>query len=224
MEVAHLLGGLTAEEIRGLVGDSPTMLELGANDGEDTRRFLDAMPGIRLFCFEPDPRPATRWIRDIRDHRAILFTVAVGRERGLTKFHLSGGSFESTANPTGDWDKSSSIHRPTGHLTRDPRIDFSRTIHVPVMPLDEWTWETLGRFGPWPRFDFLWADVQGAEADLIVGGPKTLERTRYLYTEFYDVEQYEGQPDLAKIRRLLPDWKLLAIYEGYNALFENTRW
>ena len=218
MEVAHLLGGLTAEEIRGLVGDSPTMLELGANDGEDTRRFLDAMPGIRLFCFEPDPRPATRWIRDIRDPRVQLFTSAIAAQTGPTTLYLSGGSFPHPANPMRDWDRSSGIHPPTGHLVRDKLVTFGRTIMVAGIRLDDWM--SLGFTGT-GLVDFIWADTQGAERDIILGGRQTLRQTRYLYTEFYDVEQYQGQPNLAEICQMLPQFELLTVYSDGNGFFRN---
>jgi FkbM family methyltransferase len=224
MEVPHHPAGLSAEEIREMVGDSPLMLEIGCNDGEDTQKFLDAMPGIKLYCFEPDPRPAARWIRRITDKRAHLYTVAVGAVTGLATFHLSGGDFPSDCNPEHDWDMSSSIHQPTGHLDRDKLVTFGRTIFVQEMTLDEWCWKVLGRFGPYPRFDFLWADVQGAEGDLIRGGRITLlEHVRYFYTEYYDTPQYEGQPDLSKICALLPrQFELIGLYAG-NALFKH-RW
>jgi hypothetical protein len=45
--------------------------------------------------------------------------------------------------------------------------------------------------------DFIWADVQGAEEDLILGGLDTLrKRTKYLFTEYNNSEMYEGQINL----------------------------
>lgn len=39
---------------RGLV---PSLfIEVGANDGTDTNKLLEAFPEIEIHCFEPDPR------------------------------------------------------------------------------------------------------------------------------------------------------------------------
>lgn len=222
MEVPHHPAGLSAEEIRGMVGDSPLMLEIGCHDGMDTQRFLDAMPGIELHCFEPDPRPAARWIRQITDKRAHLYTVAVGASTGLTTLYLSGGDFPSDCNPEHDWDHSSSIRKPTGHLIRDKQVTFGREITVAETTLDEWWFRPFGDSVSCLALpvNFIWADVQGAEGDLIRGGKKVLTQTRYLYTEYYDTPQYEGQPDLSRICALLPrQFELVGLYAG-NALFK----
>jgi len=49
--VKHFGHDLSDEEIRGIAGDSPVMLEIGSHEGADTVKFLAAMPGIRLYCF-----------------------------------------------------------------------------------------------------------------------------------------------------------------------------
>ena len=59
------------------------------------------------------------------------------------------------------------------------------------------------------RIDFIWADVQGAERKMIQGGLQTLSRTEWLYTEYSDVELYEGQPSLSEILVMLPDWRVV---------------
>ena len=68
--------------------------------------------------------------------------------------------------------------------------------------------------------DFVWADIQGAEADMIRGGRATLARTRYLFTEYADEELYEGQATLSEILALLPGWRLVELWEE-DVLLEN---
>ena len=215
--------GLTAEEIRQLVGDAPIILEIGCNDGMDTERFLEAMPGAFVYCFEPDPRPAARWIRRLGNHpRAHLTTLAIGAHSGTRILHLSGGDIDSPCNPDRDWDASSSLREPTGHLDRDKQVTFGRHITVGCVGLDDWV-PTVGPLlgGP-PRPIFIWADVQGAEGELIAGGSRVLSHTAYFYTEFYDIPQYEGQPNLAEICRMLSDsFDLVGLYGSDNALFKH---
>jgi hypothetical protein len=68
--------------------------------------------------------------------------------------------------------------------------------------------------------DFIWADIHGAEGDLIVGGRDTLANTHYLYTEYSYDEWCEGQPNLAKLESMLPTFSILRRYP-MNVLFEN---
>ncbi len=68
--------------------------------------------------------------------------------------------------------------------------------------------------------DFIWADIQGAEGDLITGGKETLANTRYFYTEYSDEELYEGQPTLAQLQSMLPTFSIVRRYP-MDVLFEN---
>jgi len=87
---------------------------------------------------------------------------------------------------------------------------------VKTMPLDGWVKKEKIN-----KIDFIWADVQGAEKELIEGALKTLnEKTRYFYTEFYNEELYEGQINLKSILKKLPNFRIINIY-GDNVLLEN---
>jgi len=193
-------------------------LEIGANDGGDTQRLLDAFPATRVECFEPDPRAVRLWRAAVKSSRARLHEIAIGSKDGTTIFHTSSGS------PTGrerdfpeGWHLSGSIRRPTGHLSAHPWCEFTSTIEVPVRTLDSWAAaEDIS------EVDFIWADVQGAEIDVIQGGQATLSRTRYLYTEYCDVELYEGQQTLEKLLEQMPGWVVHTRFSG-DVLLENER-
>ncbi|MEM9975577.1 MAG: FkbM family methyltransferase [Pseudomonadota bacterium] len=187
---------ITFEQIRELVpSPAPVILEIGANDGTDTLRFLECFPRATIHCFEPDPRAAARWRDTVKDTRAHLHQIAIGAADGTATFHQSGGAHRHTQ----DWDYSGSLRAPKAHLDVHPAITFETHIEVPVRALDSWCAEHgIG------EIDFMWADVQGAERDLIAGGAKALARTAYLYTEFDNREMYEGQWRLRKIRGHLP--------------------
>lgn len=228
MEVPHHPAGLSAEEIRGMVGDSPLMLEIGCHDGSDTARFFKAMPGLRhIYCFEPDPRPRERFCRllgnTIPRDRCSLIPVAISDADGPAVFWQSDG--QPPSKPTdgewppemaAHWDASGSLLKPTDHLIYSPWVKFPSQIAVDAVRLDTWLLcnPDVG------TIDFIWADVQGAEAKIILGAPRALAQTRYLYTEFYDKPLYQGQPNLLGICTLLSGWTLLGNYRE-NALFRN---
>jgi 2-O-methyltransferase len=200
-------------ELRHLVGrDDPVIIEVGCNDGETTRQMLAVMPHARIVCFEPDPRPLARSVVKT-DKRVKLYQMAISDRRGRFPFHQSGGQIPNSKAPCkDDWDYSGSLCRPTGHLDRDKLVKFPSTIEVQTKTLD-----SMAPRGP---IDLIFADVQGAEARLILGGQATLRRTRFFYCEFYNVEQYERQPDIKGLLSFLPDFDLVAIYAD-NALFRN---
>jgi FkbM family methyltransferase len=209
-------GTLAVKEVADLVGqDDPVILEVGANCGQTTGELLDVMPRATIFAFEPDPRAAADFRLNIGD-AARLFECAVGAFDGTVLFHQSSGADEDP-DFNGDWHMSGSIRRPRSHLQAWPWVRFEQRIEVPIVTLDTWASQNAVE-----RVDFIWADVQGAESDLVQGAARLLRSTRYLYTEYSNDEWFEGQVDLAVLVRMLPGLELMRRYQ-WDALFRNTR-
>jgi len=193
----------------------PVVLECGANDGTDTNRFLARWPGAEVHCFEPEPRAAERWRANVVSDRARLHEVAIGERDGEATFHRSSGHHPDGNGP---WDQSGSLRRPTGHLERWTWVTFTETLTVATRSLDSWAADHgIG------AVDLVWADVQGAEGDLVRGGAATLARTRYLYVETSDEGLYEGQARFADLLAALPGWRVMARFPD-DALLRNPRW
>lgn len=197
--------------------DNPIILEIGTNDGQDSEDFINTFKNIQLYCFEPDPRAITRFKNRMKKYSNYkLYEMAISNSNGEIDFHLSGGS-----NPGmpwyGDWDKSSSIKKPKLHLLQHRWCSFNNTIKVETKKLDDWFKEENLE-----SIDFIWVDVQGAEKEMIEGAIETLKKTKYLYTEFDNVELYEGQPNLDTILKLLPDFKVVKFVEN-NVLLINDK-
>ncbi|MFO1537453.1 MAG: FkbM family methyltransferase [Actinomycetota bacterium] len=200
---------LDVTRVRLRMHPDPVILECGANTGTDTSRFLQRWPTARVWCFEPEPRAAERWRATITSERARLFEVAIADRDGETTFHRSSGTSPFDATDAGPWDKSGSIRRPTGHREVWPWVTFEEETTVPTRSLDSWSAEHgIG------AVDLVWADVQGAEGDLVRGGGATLARTRYLYTEFGATEYYEGQVSFDALMALLPGWEVVRRFPG----------
>jgi FkbM family methyltransferase len=98
-------------------------------------------------------------------------------------------------------------------LEKWPWVTFKSQIEVPIKRLDDWAASKSI-----VDIDFIWADVQGAESDLIAGAQDALSRTRFFYTEFSDEEWYEGQVDFEYIENQLKDFVVLHKYKN-DALF-----
>ncbi len=210
-------GYLEAWEIREMVGrDDPVILDVGANCGQTTGELLDVMPRAVIHAFEPEPRAIAEFRRNIAAPTVHLYECAVGAINGSVTFHQStGGEQEYPEYGVAGWDQSGSIRRPYRHLEVWPWVRFEGKISVPIVTLDAWA-EQHGV----TRVDFIWADVQGAESDLILGAARLLRTARYLYTEYSDEEWYEGQVTLAVLQSMLPDFDLLRRYP-MDALFRN---
>lgn len=201
-----------------------TVLEIGAADGGDTRLLRYTFPKATIFAFEPDPRNIYLIKKDGTDKLATLIEAAVGDRDGSADFQLSGG-----APPKGHplhglktWTFSSSLKKPAKHTELYPWISFDQSAKVRVTRLD-----TFARERNLGVIDFIWADVQGAEEQLVAGGQEALARTRYIYTEFNQEQLYEGQVGLEAILKLLPGgteaWEVAERFGAEDVLLKNRR-
>ena len=199
---------LTHEEIAALIKtECPVILEIGCNDGSDTRAFLRVTPHAKVYCFEPDPRAVRRFKENLGSQidKVRLFEIALSDRTGQIDFHLSSSGGDL---PDG-WDQSGSIRPPKNHLIEFPWCTFEKTISVSTCRLDDWCAEHEVS-----HVEFIWMDVQGAEGDVIVGAQNILKETKFVYTEYSNKELYEGQPTLKSLLALLPTFDVIARYPG----------
>ena len=142
-----------------------------------------------------------------------LFEIAVSDRTGQIDFHMS-----TSDDPSGEgFDQSGSIRRPKNHLIEHDWVKFEKTTTVATSRLDDWC-----AANGVSQIDFIWMDVQGAEADVIAGAPNILQKTRFLYTEYSNNELYEGQVSLRKLLALLPSFEVVTRYPG-DVLLRNRK-
>jgi 2-O-methyltransferase len=198
-----------------LARDAPLVIfEVGAHLCQDSLALREIFPKAAMFVFEPDPRNVYQIARQGLGKRFTFIDAAVGDRDGKATFHLSGG--QPPGAPPHIWTQSSSLKKPVEHLQEYPWCTFDRDATVRIVRLDTFVAERSI-----DRIDFLWADVQGAEDELIAGGQKALANTRYLYTEFSDRELYAGQISLQQILERLPGpWEVLEQF-AYDVLLVN---
>ncbi len=202
---------ITVREIKYLIGKkSPVIIEVGANIGQTTAEFLKEMPGATIYCFEPEPRAIAEFKKNINSPNVHLIEKAVGNQNGRIVFHQSSGVDEYE-----DWNQSGSIKMPKEHTKIWPKVTFKTSTEVSIIRLDDWM-ESMAI----PLVDFIWADTQGAEADLILGGLNTFSKSRFFYTEYGFQELYDGQISLEGIDGLLEGFSVSRVFD-MDALFEN---
>jgi FkbM family methyltransferase len=197
-----------------------TFVEIGVHFGEDTKKFRAMHPNAHIVGFEPDPRNVNI-IRDTGIDKICEFhPVALSDANGVQKFHMSSGkvpAFIDHQHTTYDWSSSSSLKRPTGHLSAHRWVTFPAACNVNCVRLDD-----VASLKD-KTIDFIWVDVQGAE-DLVFSGAKdTLSRTRYVYTE-YGTNLYEGQLNREQLIALFgPTWSVIHDYGGDILLRNNAQ-
>jgi FkbM family methyltransferase len=179
-------------------------LELGSHQGTDTA-WMAEIPGVTIHAFEPDPRN-----NQTPRYNVVLHRAAIADRDG------TGSLIQSRHGWGQEWTHSSSIKQPKNHLKRFP-VTFGGNVNVELIALD-----TFCRQHGIENIDFIWADIQGAEGEMIGGGLRTLAQTRYLFTEYSDDELYDKQITLAEILEMLPDFRVVELWPD-DVLLENRR-
>lgn len=200
------------------------LVELGACDGLDTEKFAAYLNRLqreyRIYAFEPVPAnyESLKRIAFRVNSQTSLGSIrcaqqAVGATDGETDFWVSG--------PVEKYRGSSSLHTPelvtAEHNWPDMTFDKTRVRCV--------TLDSIFRSEKLSYIDFIWCDTQGAEADIIRGGPTAFSQTKYFFTEYHEADLHEGTGITeARLLELLkstdPGWEVLYNYGG-EVLFVN---
>lgn len=189
------------------------IFEIGCHIGRDTEKLFNHFSNPNLYCFECDPRNIEQFKQSNIFNKVQLFELAICNHNGTSTFYQSNGHPQNhNRNNTA----SSSLYKPTGHLKQWDWVIFNNKISVNTCKLD-----TFCQNHSIDHIDFIWADTQGAEYDLILGAQNILKHTKYLYTEYSNKELYQGQKSLEFIHRALPGkWSLVHDFKS-DVLLKN---
>lgn len=190
------------------------ILEIGAHKGDSSNNIIHSLSPVKEYhAFEPDYRNFDLLKKQLANFKfAKVNFSAVGSFHGKTNFYHSGG----VNTLSDDWSASSSIKKPKLATTENPWLTFDRTSEVDIIDIDTYCISNNIH-----DIDFIWADVQGAEEDVILGASNMLKHTKFLFTEYCDFERYEEEIGKDKILQMLPGWDL--IYDlGDDIFLANT--
>ena len=162
------------EMVLPLVPEGGTCVDVGANVGFYTLHFAKRVGAEgRVHALEPDPRNAARLRGNLAlnrfESRVDVTEVAVSDRNGRATLHRSGEE-----------------HSGWGSLAAHP--GESASLEVPVTTVDSFL-DSRGI----SRVDFLKADVEGSEIELLRGAERTLRERRIgrLFIEFNGVRLAE---------------------------------
>jgi FkbM family methyltransferase len=207
------------------VQDQPFVIEFGACDGYHSNLMIDILnstrPNFIYHIFEPVPELVgqinARIGRFINSNPNLkIFNEAVGNQTGDITFYQSGGMKFENGVIADSYYGSSSLRKPKLVLEAWKDMSFTET-NCKSTTFDDY----VVREGLTNRvIDFIWADIQGAEVDLILGGQEAFKNVRYFYTEYCESELYEGEINLNKILELMPNFEVVEDYNG-DVLLKN---
>jgi FkbM family methyltransferase len=193
-------------------------VEIGMHFGTDTQEFRSMHPKARIVSFEPDPRNIEMIKKLGNDKICELYEIALSNTNEPMDFYMSSGNSKGLLNDDllteNDWSCSSSLKKPTGHLSLHKWITFPNSVKVSCCKLDDF--EPLKN----TKIDFMWVDVQGAEDLVFSCAQETLKNTHYVYTEYCNQQLYEGQLNLQGVINLFPNFKVIYDFGG-DVLLEN---
>lgn len=181
------------------------VVDLGSHHADEHYWLSGLFELARYIAVEADPRNAAvirnRFRPVMGKEQVTLIEGAIAAHNGTIKLHLCDNKADQAKG-------SSSTHQPTGHLEHFKWCTFDESVEVPAITLDKLAVDI-------PVIDLLWADLQGAERDMIAGGTEALKRVRFLMIEAESVELYEGQALKPELLALLPDFEVVEDL-GYN--------
>jgi 2-O-methyltransferase len=171
---------ISLDEIAPHIAPSPTILEAGALNGNDTLRMAKMWPTATIHAFEPVPRAFEEVKQRTNDLRRVhCYELALSDRTGTASMYVSNGS-------AGEWrPASSSLLTPRDHLSALPEVRFQETISVQTVTLDDWA------FGEGvDGIDFMWLDIQGMELPVLKASPITLGTCSAVHMEVARTELY----------------------------------
>jgi len=190
---------------------NPTILEAGAQFGEDTQWMSQMWPQGKIYSFEPSPESFAELQKVAAQlHNVTATQLALSNKKGEFSFYLAGGA--------------SSLLRPQDSFNTDYfHSDLDHPITVQVITLDEWTKNNNVN-----TIDFLWLDMEGNELNALQGASNSLKNVKLIYTEVNLQRFWNGCVMYDELKAWMENHGFMEIWSDItpnwhgNVLFINT--
>jgi FkbM family methyltransferase len=182
----------------------PVIFDAGANVGDTCAAYRRALPGSRVYAFEPFPPVFSRLADRFSSDPAVqCFPTALAASEGTRELHSHAVHYTNSlllARPAAGQHWGEDLFSPRGAVAVEcVTIDAMRS----RLNLD--------------TIDILKLDLQGAEAEALRGAELSLRerRIRLVYSELLVAEDYEGQSRLEDLFGLLgaAGYRLFGLYD-----------
>lgn len=195
-----------------------TVFDVGCNDGLDTIWFKENLSVKQLHAFEMDSRNFDRHLNKVKDRfkddpSVVINQIAIGDTVGEVKATLSTDTYWGHLD-TG----ASSIKGIASDMYRVfPWIRFDETVSVPITTLDQYCEDNGIK-----DIDLIWADIQGAEREMVLGAQRILNKTRFMVLEVHSDAIYENSfTKPQQFLEILQGWSIVSVV-GVDVLFQNN--
>lgn len=179
-----------------LLPSNPTIIEAGAQFGEDTAWMSEVWKEGTIYAFEPNP-PSYEELEKVANSRKNIFIekLALSDKIGTFNFYQAGGA--------------SSLLKPTQSFNDVYfHSDLEHPIVVETTTLDTWAKNKGVNF-----IDFLWLDMEGNELNALKGAPEMLKTVKVIYTEVNLQNFWEGCVRYPELEKWLKQNGFIKIWE-----------
>jgi FkbM family methyltransferase len=212
----HRIGKFKAEELKNFLGADPTIVEIGAFNGLDTRRFARLFPTGKIYAFEPVSALFAVAFQRLKFFKnVVLYPFACGNVFELNHINVSSGSSKG----------SSSILDPSNVAKYYRNIHFSKADRnlITTLKLDDWANAEGVK-----KVELLWLDTQGYEGLVLDGAASWALNVEAVYCEVNYEQIYIGSTLFSNLTKKLNKMGFVLIKQWDNwpqgdALFFNTK-
>jgi FkbM family methyltransferase len=176
---ASVSSTLILNNIKNLITDVHTIIDVGANQGQFALTAKRVFPAAEIYCYEPVPETYAILERRIMHVKKIhSYNFALGNSEGEINFYSNAYSHASSALPVSQLQKELM-----------PKTSSEQVIKVSIHKFDEIA-DQITFVAP----VLLKLDVQGFEKEVLLGSINSFKKIDYLLFETSFVTMYQGEP------------------------------
>ncbi|HZV33101.1 MAG TPA: FkbM family methyltransferase [Verrucomicrobiae bacterium] len=184
-----------------------SILDVGGNKGQTTKKYRSLFPRAEIYCFEAFPDCIDELQKQFHEDPKIhVVPKAVAASNGVATFHVN------------EFDATNSLLPRTvsGRRYYSKTAGPKGTIEVEMTALDEFL-----RSNNVQNVQLLKLDIQGGELNALRGAESLLRagNVSLIFTEIWFVPHYEGAPLFHEIWSFLSkfDYSLFDVYDLHRA-------